>query len=108
MKGPSREPPDLDTSGLRPAHAHSAQRAVNGEPPTVVAQDARLTGGQMPHHPASDRLARALVRSLARAGAWAGTLYRSASPRYANRDDLLTGAGSKTAGARWNPPNSFR
>jgi RES domain-containing protein len=35
-------------------------------------------------------------------------LYRSASPRYANRDDLITGAGSKSAGARWNPPNSFR
>jgi RES domain-containing protein len=42
------------------------------------------------------------------AGPWAGILYRSASPRYANRDDLLTGIGSKTIGARWNPPNSFR
>jgi RES domain-containing protein len=39
---------------------------------------------------------------------WSGVLFRSASPRYANKDDLLTGAGSKTAGARWNPPNSFR
>jgi len=35
-------------------------------------------------------------------------LYRSASPRYATRDDLLAGAGSKSAGARWNPPKSFR
>jgi len=34
-------------------------------------------------------------------------VYRSASPRYANKDDLLTGVGSKTAGARWNPPKSF-
>jgi RES domain-containing protein len=39
---------------------------------------------------------------------WHGTLYRSSSPRYANLDDLLTGAGSKAVGARWNPPNSFR
>jgi RES domain-containing protein len=38
---------------------------------------------------------------------WSGVLYRSTSPRYANKGDLLTGAGSKTAGARWNPPNSF-
>jgi RES domain-containing protein len=39
---------------------------------------------------------------------WSGALFRSASPRYANKGDLLTGAGSKTAGARWNPPKSFR
>jgi RES domain-containing protein len=36
-----------------------------------------------------------------------GVVYRSASPRYANKDDLLTGLGSKSAGARWNPPKSF-
>jgi RES domain-containing protein len=34
-------------------------------------------------------------------------VFRSASVRYANRDDFLTGAGSKIAGARWNPPESF-
>jgi len=34
-------------------------------------------------------------------------VYRSASPRYATKHDLLTGVGSKTAGARWNPPKSF-
>ncbi len=28
-------------------------------------------------------------------------------PRYANRDDLLTGFGSRSAGARWNPPRGF-
>jgi len=56
----------------------------------------------------SDRLTRALKRTLAFTRSWAGELYRSASPCYANKDDLLTGAGSKTAGARWNPPNSFR
>jgi RES domain-containing protein len=39
---------------------------------------------------------------------WRGELLRSASPEYASRDDIVTGAGSKTAGARWNPPNSFR
>jgi RES domain len=50
-------------------------------------------------------------RSLARygkyGGAWAGVIYRSASVRYANRDDLLTGTGSKSPGASWNPPGSM-
>jgi RES domain-containing protein len=62
----------------------------------------------MTRHPDSDRLGRALRKCLAHAIAWSGNLFHSASPRYANKDDLLTGAGSKTAGARWNPPNSFR
>ncbi len=62
----------------------------------------------MPPHPDSVRLTRALGRCSARAVPWRGIVYRSSSPRYGNKDDLLTGAGSKTAGARWNPPNSFR
>src|SRR5215469_11361654 len=28
-------------------------------------------------------------------------------PPVKNKDDLLTGVGSKTAGGRWNPPKSF-
>jgi RES domain-containing protein len=58
-------------------------------------------------HPESDRLRHALERYASRAVRWSGVVYRSASPRYANNDDLLTGVGSKTAGARWNPPKSF-
>jgi RES domain-containing protein len=61
----------------------------------------------MRHHPDSDKLSRALGRCLALSSRWAGELYRSASPRYANKDDIVTGAGSKTAGARRNPPGSF-
>ena len=38
---------------------------------------------------------------------WAGTVFRSASVRYANRDNFLTGAGAQKAGARWNPADSF-
>lgn len=34
-------------------------------------------------------------------------MFRSASPKYANRDDIITGAGSKVAGGRWNPPGGF-
>jgi filamentous hemagglutinin len=47
------------------------------------------------------------MRCASRAVPWSGVVYRSASPRYANKGDLLTGVGSKTAGARWNPPKSF-
>jgi len=62
----------------------------------------------MPLHPESDRLRRALERISPRGIRWQGIVYRSSSPRYANKHDLLTGVGSRTAGGRWNPPNSFR
>jgi filamentous hemagglutinin len=58
-------------------------------------------------HPETDRLRHAIERCASRAIRWSGVVYRSASPRYANKDDLLTGVGSKRAGARWNPPRSF-
>ena len=58
-------------------------------------------------HTESDRLRHAMERCASRAVRWSGVVYRSASPRYANKDDLLTGVGSKTAGGRWNPPKSF-
>lgn len=61
----------------------------------------------MKKHPESDRVQRTLTKCLAHAAPWMGELYRSASPKYANKDDLITGAGSKAAGARWNPPGSF-
>jgi RES domain-containing protein len=38
---------------------------------------------------------------------WRGELFRSAAPKYANKDDIITGAGSKAAGGRWNPPAGF-
>src|SRR5579862_8490124 len=38
---------------------------------------------------------------------WRGELFRSASPRYASKDDIVTGAGSKAAGGRWNPRACF-
>jgi RES domain-containing protein len=62
----------------------------------------------MSHLPESERLARSFARCQDLATTYAGFVYRSAAPQYANRDDLLTGSGSKIAGARWNPPGSFR
>jgi RES domain-containing protein len=49
-----------------------------------------------------------MTRTLAHAAPWTGEVYRSASPSYASKEDVITGAGSRTAGARWNPPRSFR
>jgi RES domain-containing protein len=58
-------------------------------------------------HPESNRLRHAIERCDSRAVRWSGVVYRSASPRYATNDDLLTGVDSGIAGGRWNPPKSF-
>ena len=61
----------------------------------------------MRHHSRTDQLRQAIVRCERLALEWSGPVYRSASVRYANRDDFLTGSGAKGAGARWNAPGSF-
>jgi RES domain-containing protein len=61
----------------------------------------------MQQHADSVRLAQAIARCESRAISWEGIVYRSAAVRYANRDDFLTGAGAKIAGARWNHADSF-
>jgi len=61
----------------------------------------------MTPHPESERLARALTRCELLVQEWAGCAYRSSSPEYSNRDDLITGAGAKKTGGRWNPKGSF-
>ncbi|MBI4605036.1 MAG: RES family NAD+ phosphorylase [Planctomycetes bacterium] len=58
-------------------------------------------------HPASARLEVALRRCLQAARPFAGTIFRATGLRYANQHDLLTGAGAKRVGARWNPPGLF-
>jgi len=60
----------------------------------------------MNQHAESPDLKRALGRCKRFALSWSGIVYRSSSVPYSNRDDLLTGAGAKQAGARWNPPGS--
>jgi RES domain-containing protein len=58
-------------------------------------------------HSENTRLKIALEKCLPRLTNWQGELFRSAAPRYANKDDIITGAGSKLAGARWNAPGGF-
>jgi RES domain-containing protein len=45
-----------------------------------------------------------MTQLLPTATAFAETVYRSVSPKFATESDLLTGAGSKRHGGRWNPP----
>jgi RES domain-containing protein len=41
------------------------------------------------------------------AAPWIGTVYRSATPRYSDAHDMVTGIGSARVGGRWNPRASF-
>jgi RES domain-containing protein len=52
---------------------------------------------------ALERLKARLMRLLPLAITFAGSAYRSSTPKYANELDLLTGEGSKRNGGRWNP-----
>lgn len=54
------------------------------------------------------RIEAALRACAPGAAPWAGTLFRSASPRYSGVRDMVTGVGSAHMGGRWNPPASFR
>ena len=44
-----------------------------------------------------------LARLLPSAASFDAIVYRSSTPKYATERDLLTGAGSKLNGGRWNP-----
>jgi RES domain-containing protein len=57
-------------------------------------------------HPESPHFQRGMGKCAKFTAPWSGIVFRSASVAYANRDDLLTGAGAKQTGARWNPPKS--
>jgi RES domain-containing protein len=61
----------------------------------------------MPIHPESDRLREGLRRCLDLVGPWHGSMFRFASLRFANRVDLMSGAGARNDGGRWNPPGMF-
>jgi RES domain-containing protein len=48
-----------------------------------------------------------LRRCLDSIDAWTGTVYRFAAVKFANRADLLSGAGAKLHGGRWSPRGRF-
>ena len=62
----------------------------------------------MTPHPRSLDLTARIQQLITSAAPWSGTAFRATAERYANRDDLLTGVGSKQSGGRWNPPGLFR
>ena len=57
-------------------------------------------------HPEYPRLELAMIVA-AHAREWEGVIYRSAPPKWSAGRDLLTGAGSMKAGARFNAQGSF-
>lgn len=61
-----------------------------------------------PPHPDSARLDRGIRRCLPRATRLTGVIYRVASVRRANPNDLIAGIGSQLTGGRWTPPGAFR
>lgn len=58
-------------------------------------------------YPFNDELRRGIHSVLPLAGAWEGPAYRFTSLPYASRGDLVSGAGSRLNGGRWNPPGHF-
>ena len=61
-----------------------------------------------PPHPDSRRLARGIRRCLPLVTRLTGVIYRVASVRRANPEDLIAGIGSQLTGGRWTPPGAFR
>lgn len=53
--------------------------------------------------PTLEQLETRFKRLLPSATAFATTVYRSSTPKYAKESDLLTGEGSRRNGGRWNP-----
>lgn len=58
-------------------------------------------------HPDTTRLRERMRILLAPAKPWSGTWYRASTAEFANRQDLLTGTGSRLTGGRWNVPGAF-
>jgi RES domain-containing protein len=61
-----------------------------------------------PHHADSPRLERGIRRCVPLAARLSGVLYRVASVRRANPDDLVAGIGSLLTDGRWTPLGAFR
>jgi RES domain-containing protein len=70
----------------------------------------KTTAGSTPLQPHSDaaRIAARIQRCVPLAIAWSGTIFRATSQNYANRRDVVTGEGSRKAGARYTPKGAFR
>lgn len=62
------------------------------------------TAAPLAPHPEFARLRAALERLSREAAPFAGVVFRSVSPRFAEDPDILGGVGAQRCGGRWNPP----
>ena len=58
-------------------------------------------------HKQCEAILTAVSAAKKHAPAWAGTGYRLVAASHATPEQMLSGIGSQTFGARWNPPGSF-
>ena len=58
----------------------------------------------MAQHSKNSQLVAGFKKCRPLVGPWIGAIYRFTELQYANRGDLLSGAGCRQHGGRWNPP----
>lgn len=64
-------------------------------------------GSSMVPYVHAERVRESLERCLEHVGPWSVVVFRCAGVKYASRSDLLSGAGARRYGGRWNPPGLF-
>jgi RES domain-containing protein len=63
--------------------------------------------GAVRKHELPQRARRVIQDRIAHAVPWSGIAYRATTIEYANRGDIISGAGSRRHGGRWNPRGGF-
>jgi len=58
---------------------------------------------RMKSHSDYEKIFQALQGCMDRIAPWSGVIYRSTSPRYYSRNQILSGEGGSRRGGRWNP-----
>lgn len=100
----------MRSSGARPSGLPGAPtcRAIGRTRPRRRPRWYRALSAPHTAHPESARLARGIRRCFPLATQLTGILYRVASVRRANPEDLIAGVGSQLTGGRWTLPGAFR
>lgn len=108
LRGPraAAEPASIRISGALGVREALVPAAVIDPTPTLR-EMASFDPSRAPRPGPSRRLAGLRVCSIGahpRPSLGRGIVFRSVTPKYARSADLLSGAGSRRVGGRWNPP----